>query len=677
MNKKSLKRVAITTLALNLLVSLTVTGSTSAQSGCHPDDAADQALNGYYTFIESGSQYIVETTDKGKAEKFNLCVPAEHNGKTVNEIAWMGFAETQAEELYFVDSSVITKISGHAFENAQAYNPIELPSLREIPIKSFNGAQFREIKLDSSKVTHIGTAAFAKTVAKHPISLPLLTSIPLDAFSASRFTEIHVDKDKVTSIDTGSFSGTRATNVMELPLITTIPSDAFSGSFFSELLFTGENITSIGFSAFDSALATNPVRFPNITEVEYNTFMYSNFPSIELDPNKITAIGRSAFEGVKASNNMYLPNITHVPVNAFTWAEFNNITFDKDKVTSLGENAFMGVTATNVMELPNVTEIPDRAFQYAAFPDIIIDKDKITYLGSEAFTYSEASQNVLIEVNGKNLSPHIPSDYKYEVFNKIYITREDTVTYIDRVGLFTSDKMVLVHGGDLAASAITPAMIDSGIDISGKYLIRAGVDYAVNTEYTLVTIPWHDEPYTVVDVYDLISLEDNTVPPTPGGGGDTGVDVKPGPLELQLKGSSSLFLNVELTGTTKEVGVPYESNLLVSDARGTQESWTLSVRSSPLTNAGGHELSAGILKLEGINVINLTTSKDTTTVRDDSSSQIILDDGSTTRIYSNTGGLYQHGFNRLVMSVDPSKIRISRDDSTYKSVITWTLTTGP
>lgn len=159
-----------------------------------------------------------------------------------------------------------------------------------------------------------------------------------------------------------------------------------------------------------------------------------------------------------------------------------------------------------------------------------------------------------------------------------------------------------------------------------------------------------------------LTIESSTV-------GNGGLDLSTSPI--------TSFGTIELKANPQTYKTSFEDKFTITDLRGTQDGWSLSVSASPF-DRGGHQLPKGSLTLDGVKDIE-RVGEGVGELPDKKLQQTtVIDDGEVLVLNAEKGkgaGVFDAQFNEdaLGLTVDATTAKVG----TYESTLTWNLQSTP
>lgn len=173
---------------------------------------------------------------------------------------------------------------------------------------------------------------------------------------------------------------------------------------------------------------------------------------------------------------------------------------------------------------------------------------------------------------------------------------------------------------------------------------------------------------------------------------DDGGVVKSNKVDLTIKsapvGNGGLDLNtaeikdfgeIELGELPKVHKVGFENSFTVTDLRGTQEGYSLSLEASPFTNhESGHQLPTGSLTLDAVESVDRVGTGTGELPVTELTSKKAIDDGGVLVLNAEKGkgaGIFKVTFaeDALGLTVDATTAKVGK----YESTLTWNLQSTP
>lgn len=222
-----------------------------------------------------------------KLENLGSYVETVENGVTIKTLKL-----SKLQQFYIKTNSTSNK--GSAFECTGLTNyVIEMPSVTEVPSKTFRKTGVRSVKFDKTKLLTIDTNAFELCEKLDTLTgTENVTKLGGSAFKDSTLSGKY-DFSKVTgssNLGTYAFQNTKVTEV-DISGAVNINTGVFKGC--SELVkvILSNNATTIGSSVFEDCVKLTDVNIPTkLTYLNTNVFMNTGLVSIEI-PASIKKIG--------------------------------------------------------------------------------------------------------------------------------------------------------------------------------------------------------------------------------------------------------------------------------------------------------------------------------------------------------------------------------------------------
>lgn len=148
---------------------------------------------------------------------------------------------------------------------------------------------------------------------------------------------------------------------------------------------------------------------------------------------------------------------------------------------------------------------------------------------------------------------------------------------------------------------------------------------------------------------------------------------------LDLRTSEIIdFGAIELGDNPELYNTSFESNFTVTDLRGTQEGYSLSLAASQFENEDGHKLPAGSLSLDGIASVERVGTGTGHLPETQLNSLTAIDDGEVKIVNAEVGkgaGVFDINFDEdaLGLTVDATTAKVG----TYESTLIWNLQATP
>jgi len=371
---------ALTSLAITLLVTLTLTGQTKATEGL------------VYTLISNNTAYSV-TGYTGTSPE--VVIPETYLSKPVINIGENAFKSKDFITSVTIPAGV-TSIGLSAFQGCTSLTSIHIPE----GVTSIGPYAFQSCSnltsvtfAEASMLQSIGSGSFYFCSSLTSINIPAgVTSIGNGVFSdCSNLVSIYIPEG-VTSISSNAFNGCYSLTSIHIPEgVTSIGDQAFLGCSSLASIVIPEGITSISFNAFKGCSSLTSINIPEgVTNIGNQAFYdCSSLASINIPagvtsiddwafygctsltsihlPEGVTSIGSYAFHGCTSLTSIHIPEgITSIESWTFhSCSNLTSVTFAEGSLLqSIGINAFNSCTSLTSINIPaGVTSIGSYAFR--------------------------------------------------------------------------------------------------------------------------------------------------------------------------------------------------------------------------------------------------------------------------------------------------------------------------
>jgi hypothetical protein len=225
---------------------------------------------GYFTYSTSGAFATITGYSGNAAGIYDVIIPGEIGGKTVNTIGLLAFDYKNITSVKLPAS--VTKFENYAFRGNKLTS-FDLPAtLVDIPRGMFHFNQLASIKIPST-VKSIGYDAFSQNSLTSVTIPDSVTTMGAWAFEYNQLQSVVISKNIVT-LPAGAFFNNKLTSVTLPEGMGTIGADAFSQNKLTSITVPS-TVTSIGTRAFANNQLTT-ASFLNSTTTLAASIFYNN-----------------------------------------------------------------------------------------------------------------------------------------------------------------------------------------------------------------------------------------------------------------------------------------------------------------------------------------------------------------------------------------------------------------
>lgn len=223
------------------------------------------------------------------------------------------------------------------------------------------------------------------------------------------------------------------------------------------------SVTSIGYVAFKNCGALTSVKMPSVTSIDYGAFQGClNLTAVDMP--SVTSIGTYAFSSCRNLITVDMPSVVRMEQLAFELCS-SLISVDIPLVTSINNSVFSNCSSLTSVSMPLVTSIGPSAFKYC--PSLTsVSMPSVTNIETWAFDGCSSLTSVgmpsVTRIGGAAFC-------SCPIAN---LSLPASLTIIG-AGCFTNTR-------EIALAATTPATLEIGSDVFGKYAVIRVPESAVN-----------------------------------------------------------------------------------------------------------------------------------------------------------------------------------------------------